>query len=67
MTESCLFCNQDERNYKPPPDAEFVCGSCVQKFLQMDKDKLSLLLEKLQQKKNERAIRAVRIFYKGES
>jgi len=65
MTELCLFCNQEEKNYKPPINVEFVCGGCVQKFLQMDKEKLSLLIQKLQQKGNERAVKAVRVFHKG--
>jgi hypothetical protein len=26
---TCLFCNLPEPNYKPGPDVEFVCGSCV--------------------------------------
>jgi len=38
--DRCLFCNGTERNYKPPPDTEFICGSCVQLLLRVDKEDL---------------------------
>ena len=29
IEEVCLFCNRPENGYKPGPDIEFICGSCV--------------------------------------
>ena len=26
---NCLFCNNQERNYKPDPHVDFICGGCV--------------------------------------
>ena len=26
---SCLFCNQNEPNYKPDPGTEFICSRCT--------------------------------------
>jgi len=26
---NCLFCNNQERNYKPDPHVDFICGRCV--------------------------------------
>jgi hypothetical protein len=40
MSETCLFCNKTEKNYKPGPDVEFICGSCVQLLLRADADDL---------------------------
>jgi hypothetical protein len=36
----CLFCNGQERNYKPEADKDFICGSCVQLFLRADSEDL---------------------------
>ena len=36
----CLFCNGQERNYKPDADKDFICGSCVQLFLRADSEDL---------------------------
>jgi hypothetical protein len=44
--ETCLFCNGIEKNYKPGPDVEFICGTCVQLFLQADKDDLKRAYKK---------------------
>ena len=63
--ETCLFCNNEEKNYKPARGVEFVCGTCVQNFLQMSKDQFEVLLAKLTKKKLERRIKAVRMFYGG--
>jgi len=64
--ESCLFCNGEEKHYKPAKDKEFLCGLCIQKFLQLDKNQFGILLKKLMAKNQERKIKAVRMFYKGE-
>jgi len=37
----CLFCNGPDRSYKPAPDKDFICGSCVQLLLRADQDDLS--------------------------
>jgi len=36
----CLFCNGQERNYKPPPDTEFICTFCVQLLLKANQEDL---------------------------
>ncbi|HUT44543.1 MAG TPA: hypothetical protein VMW95_09415 [Desulfobacterales bacterium] len=36
----CLFCNCQEPNYKPGPDVDFICSSCVQLLLGADQDDL---------------------------
>ena len=38
--DRCLFCNGIEKNYKPGPDVEFICGSCVQLLLRADPEDL---------------------------
>ena len=38
--ETCLFCNEPEKNYKPGPDVDFVCGTCVQLLLRADQEDL---------------------------
>ena len=38
--EVCLFCNEPEKNYKPDPDVDFICGSCVQLLLRADQEDL---------------------------
>ena len=30
MPASCLFCNEEERKYKPPEHTDFICSRCVQ-------------------------------------
>ena len=39
-TGLCLFCNGQEKNYKPEPNKDFICGSCVQLLLGADQDDL---------------------------
>jgi hypothetical protein len=36
----CLFCNGQEKNYKPEPNKDFICGSCVQLLLGAEQDDL---------------------------
>ena len=33
MAELCLYCSGEDRSYKPGPEVEFVCRSCVQLLL----------------------------------
>ena len=42
----CLFCNGQERNYKPDPGVEFICGTCVQLFLGASEEELSRAYQK---------------------
>jgi hypothetical protein len=37
----CLFCNEPDKSYKPEPDKDFICGSCVQLLLRADQNDLS--------------------------
>ena len=36
----CLFCSKQEKNYKPDPHVEFICGSCVVLLADADQDDL---------------------------
>ena len=38
--DRCLFCNGTERNYEPPSDTKFICGSCLQLLLRVDNQDL---------------------------
>ncbi|RJQ56452.1 MAG: hypothetical protein C4530_14530 [Desulfobacteraceae bacterium] len=40
MAENCLFCDKAEKNCKPPPNTEYVCGMCVQMILNADREEL---------------------------
>ena len=40
MNKVCLFCNETEKNYKPDPDVDFICGICVQLLLRADQNDL---------------------------
>lgn len=39
--EVCLFCNKQEKNYKPGKDIEFICGDCV--ILLADAEQVDLM------------------------
>jgi len=36
----CLFCNDQEPNYYPAPNKDFICSSCVQLLLSADQEDL---------------------------
>ena len=38
--ETCLFCNGAEKDYKPGPDVDFICGACVQLLLRAEQEDL---------------------------
>lgn len=40
-SETCLFCNRPEKNYKPGPDKYFICSQCVQLLLEADQEDLT--------------------------
>lgn len=66
MIESCLLCNCPEKNYKPPPNTDYVCGMCVQLLLQADKDDLKRAYTKAIKKGLERKALAIEIFLNDE-
>ena len=59
---TCLFCNGTEKNYKPGPDVEFVCGTCVQLFLHADKEDLKRAYAKALEKGCLRKVKAIESF-----
>ena len=36
----CLFCDGQEKNYRPGADNDFICGSCVQLLSDAEQDDL---------------------------
>ena len=62
MMETCLFCDRTEKNYKPGPDVEFICGTCVQLLLHADKEDLKRAYYKAINKEHLRKAKATEIF-----
>jgi len=56
MPDTCLFCGQPEKSYKPSKSVDFICGSCVQLLLTADQADLKRAYEK-----------AVRLGYMGKA
>jgi len=56
MSDTCLFCGQPEKGYKPSKSVDFICGSCVQLLLDADQGQLKRAYEK-----------AVRLGYMGKA
>jgi hypothetical protein len=40
-SETCLFCNNSDKKYKPESDKYFICSRCVQLLLSADQRELS--------------------------
>lgn len=59
---SCLFCNCPERSYKPSPDVEYICSSCVQLLLQATKEDLQRALAKAEEMELENKVLALKSF-----
>ena len=47
---NCLFCNGQEKNYKPEPNTDYICGSCVQLLFKADQDDLQKAQKKALEK-----------------
>jgi len=60
MKEPCLYC--DEPTHDTGDKKHVLCGSCVQKFLQMDKDQLIELRKIYTKKQMEGRLMAVNMF-----
>jgi hypothetical protein len=54
MSETCLFCNLQEKGCEPPQSVHFICSRCVQLLLAADQADLRRVHEK-----------AVRLGYMG--
>ena len=65
MTERCLFCESDKEGRRIDSEKDFVCGSCVSKFLGLDGDKLEELYETCCNTKKIRKASAIAIFMSG--
>jgi len=60
--ETCFFCNGTGKNYRLGPDVEFICGTCVQLFLQADKEDLKRSYAKALNEGYLRKARAIETF-----
>jgi hypothetical protein len=58
----CLFCNEPDRSYKPEPDKDFICGSCVQLLLRADQDDLKRAYAKAIDMEYKRKAEALKLF-----
>jgi hypothetical protein len=59
---SCLFCNRDEKNYKPDKSTYFICSKCVQLLYSTDQESLSRAYEKAIEKGYSNKARAIESF-----
>jgi len=62
--ELCLFCNQEEQNYKPGAEIEFICISCVQLFLSATPEQVRAAYKKAVDGGYCNKARAIEIFFK---
>ena len=61
-SEVCLFCNKTEKNYKPDPDVDFICGTCVQLLLRADQEDLKKAHKKALDEGDPRKASAIETF-----
>jgi len=47
---SCLFCNGEEKNYKPEPGKDYICSLCVILLGDADQEDLKRALAKAEEK-----------------
>lgn len=59
--ENCLFCTETEAGH--PKTVDYVCATCVQRFLGVDHDRLKVLWKKAASKNNERISIALQMFF----
>jgi hypothetical protein len=64
--EVCLLCNGTEKNYKPGPDVNFICGTCIQLLLRAGQEDLKRAYEKALAKGYPRKASAIETFLKPE-
>jgi len=58
----CLFCNQEEPDYKSPKNSDFICSSCVQVLLDAEQLHLRRAHEKAVSKGYESKAKAIESF-----
>ena len=58
----CLLCNGTDKSYKPEPDKDFICGSCVQLLLRADQDDLKQAYAKAIEKEYPDKAEAIKSF-----
>ncbi len=58
----CLFCGNDEGNYKPNSDSEIICSTCVQLLLSLEQGVLQTALEKAEELGLQRKALALKSF-----
>ena len=66
MAATCLFCGIEEKNFKPPPDIEFICGSCVQMFLSATHEQARNAYKKAIKGQYHNKAKALEIFFSEE-
>jgi len=63
----CLFCFGQEKNYKPDPNIDFICSSCVQLLLNADQTDLRRAYLKAIEKGFTNKARAIESFLEEKS
>ena len=58
----CLFCGSQEKNYKPPPNIDFICSRCVQLLLSAEQSELKRALAKAAEMGFENKVLALQSF-----
>jgi len=58
----CLFCDQEENNYKPVPQVDFICGLCVVLLAGADQNELKRAHTKAIEKGYNRKSEAIKSF-----
>ena len=61
-SETCLFCNRLEKNYKSESDKDFICSQCVQLMLSTDQAELMRAYNKAIEKGYYNKARAIKSF-----
>ena len=59
---SCLFCNLPEPNYKPDPQVDFICGSCVILLADAEQEDLKKAYQKALNEGYQRKVSALESF-----
>jgi hypothetical protein len=65
MEQFCMACERPEPNpkYKCDANRDFICSSCVQIFLNLEKDQIEEAVNKSEAAGNARRAAAIRIFW----
>lgn len=67
MKPKCLFCDSDKEGGRVEAGKDFICGSCVQRFITLDGDQLGSLYLQACACKQTRKAEALSSFIHGRS